>query len=64
MKPYKVVKILNKPEKMKLRLDGINLEYWGVSVTLQYKSDIHDSTVTFESLEDAQKLKVEDVFYR
>lgn len=64
MKPYKVIEILDKPYHMRMRLDDIDLRYWGVSVTLQYEDDIHDSTVTFESEEGANNLKIGDVFYR
>lgn len=64
MKEYKVIKIISEPEEMTLRLDHLHLKYWGVSVTLQCKDDIHDSTVTFEDKIEALKLKVGDVFCR
>lgn len=64
MKPYKVIDILSKPEKMAMRLDHIKLQYWGVFVTLQYGYDVYDSTVTFEDLDEANSLKIGDVFYR
>lgn len=64
MKLYKVIEILDKPYHMKMRIDDKILKDWGVSVTLQSGDDVHDSTVTFETEEEAQNLKVGDTFYR
>lgn len=64
MKPYKVIELLSAPKALTFKMFEAPSKYYGVTVVLQHEDDIHESTVTFEGLEEAQKLKVGDVFYR
>lgn len=65
MKEYQVVKILREPEKETLRIDDqMTIEFWSVAAVLRGNGEEYESAVTFESLEEARKLKIEDVFLR
>lgn len=64
MNHYEVIKILGTAEAMKLRLDHVIVDYWGVAVVLQFNDKRHESIVTFDTLEKAQKLQIGDVFMR
>lgn len=64
MKEYRVIEILSEPRKEHCRLDHITIEYWSVGVVLEGIGERYESAVTFESLEKAQRLKIEDVFLR
>lgn len=64
MEECKVVEILKEPKRDYLRLDHTTINFWFVAVVMRTKSGEHESTVTFESLEDAKKLKLGDVFWR
>lgn len=61
---HKVVKVLKEPKKDSLRMDHITIKFWSVAVVLSTDLGEHESTVTFETLEEAQKLKIGDVFWR
>ncbi|WP_186321321.1 hypothetical protein [Bacillus sp. FJAT-22090] len=46
-------------------LDHATIVYWSVPVIMEsHKSKLYESTVTFETLEKAEKLKVGDEFLR
>lgn len=64
MKKCKVTRIIRTPEKVSLRLDHITVKYWSVAVVLSCEEEEYESNVTFETLEDAQNLKLGDVFWR
>ncbi|MEK4025357.1 hypothetical protein [Sporosarcina sp. FSL W7-1283] len=64
LKPHEVVVILDKPEQCEQRIVDIVVEYWSVSAVMKNGNDVYTSVITFEALEEAQKLKVGDVFMR
>lgn len=64
MKKYTVIKILGEPQKTTIRINDTMIADWGVDVVLQHRSKTFESTITFDKCEDAQKLKVGDVFER
>lgn len=64
MKEYKVTEILSEPRRMTLRMDHMFINYWSVVVVLEGYGKKHESAVTYESFEEAQKLKIGDVFLR
>lgn len=64
MIPHEVIKILGDPEELTIRLDHVSVDYWGVPVILKQERDQHESIVTFESIEEANKLRIGMVFLR
>lgn len=64
LNPHKVVEILGRPEQARMPFDHINIDYWFVPAIMSNGNDIYESVVTFETEEDALRLKVEDVFMR
>lgn len=64
MVPHEVIRIIGEPVKMIEKMDHITMVYWGVPVILKQEREQHESTVTFESIDEAIKLRVGDVFLR
>lgn len=64
MIPHEVVRIIGEPVSMEWKMDHVTLAYWGVPVILKQEREQHESIVTFESYEEANKLRVGDVFLR
>lgn len=60
----KVVEILSEPTKQSMNLGDMIVEYWRISVVVNSKGLIHESSVTFTDYNDALKLVVGEVFYR
>lgn len=64
MKPHYVKTILSKPKQMEFQLDSVTIIYWGVDVELECEGNITQSTITFDKITKARKLKLGDVFER
>lgn len=64
MIPHEVVQIIGQPVKMERKIDYITVVYWRVPVVLKLNYDEHESAVTFETFEEANKLQIGDVFLR
>lgn len=64
MIPHEVVQILGDPEEEAFRLDHVTVDYWSVPVIMKQEREEFESAVTFESIKEANKLRVGDVFLR
>lgn len=64
MIPHEVIRIIGDPEELKFRLDHMTVECWSVPVIMRQEREEFESAVTFEAFEEANKLRVGDVFLR
>lgn len=65
MKKHVVTEILGEPEQDFIRVENdLSDKFWFVRVKIKSENIVYESSVTFDSLEDAQNLRVGDEFYR